>query len=235
MSIKDVFFNFLFPPVCLVCDSFGYFICPKCQQKMSKLDGFICPSCLMNCPSGELHPRCKGNIDGLISCWNYEKTTQKIIKEIKYRFYYSSIKHLIKFYLQQRQKSPAFEIFIKKKPLLIPVPLHPKRLKYRGFNQADLIVKELAKAWNLDLSNKILFRTKFSKPQAELSKKERFDNTKNMFAANPKLLKIGDKPLKDKNIILVDDVWTTGSTAQACAGVLKKLGAEQIWTVTLTR
>jgi len=229
------FLDFIFPPVCLSCNKFGDFICIKCQKQMSKLDDFICPTCLRVCLDGKQHSKCKGNINGLISCWNYEKTTQKVIKEIKYRFYYASIKPLIKLFLQQRQKSPAFEIFIKKKPLLIPVPLHPKRLKYRGFNQADLIVKELAKVWNLDLSNKILFRTKFSKPQAELSKKERLDNTKNMFATNPKLLKISDKPLKDKNIILVDDVWTTGSTAQACAGVLKKLGVAKIWTVTLAR
>jgi len=202
---------------------------------MSKLGGFICPACLMACTDGKLHSKCKGNVDGLISCWNYEKVTQKLIKEIKYRFYYASIDQLVELFLKQRQQSKALDQFLESKPICIPVPLHYKRLRYRGFNQAELIAKKLAKVWQLPISTKILIRTKFTKPQAELTKEERVENTKDMFSVNSKLLKLGKKPLTDKNILLVDDVWTTGSTCQACAKVLKNLGAGKVWVVTLAR
>ncbi len=202
---------------------------------MSKLNGFICPDCLKVCPDGNLHNSCRGSVDGLISCWNYEKVTQKIIKEIKYRFYYASIKELIHRFIGQRQTSQPFEAFLESKPLIIPIPLHPKRLGYRGFNQAELIARELQNAWQLAISTKILIRTKYTKPQAELTKQERMLNTKDMFTANPKLLKLGEKPLEGRNILLVDDVWTTGSTCQACAKVLKGLGAEKVWVVTVAR
>lgn len=234
-QLFDSLFDLIFPPICLSCDRFGYFICPNCQKQMSKLDGFICPTCLMSCPDGQLHTKCKGNVDGLISCWNYEKTTQKVIKEIKYRFYHASIGQLVELFIKQRQQSISFDRFLTSKPLIIPVPLHPKRLKYRGFNQAEMIVRKLAKVWYLPLSTQILSREKFSKPQAELSKEERAKNTKDMFGVNPKLKNIGAKPLENQNIILIDDVWTTGSTAQACTKVLKDLGAEKVWVVTMAR
>jgi len=202
---------------------------------MHLLNEFICPTCLKKCLSGALHPKCEGNIEGLISCWNYKKNTQIIIKEIKYRFYHASIKVLVEYFLQQRQKSKAFDSFLATIPIIIPVPLHPKRQKYRGFNQSELIARNLAKNWKLPFSNKILRRIKYSKPQAELSKKERLENVKNMFTPSVEILRIANRPLINKNIILVDDVWTTGATAQACAEVLKKLGSKKIWMLTLAR
>jgi len=233
--VLQTLLDLIFPPICLACDKFGYYVCPKCRKDMTKLEEFICPKCLMTCPDGKLHSGCKSDVDGLISCWNYEKTTQKVIKEIKYRFYYAGIKELMSRFFRYRQQSALFAEFVKNKPIIIPVPLHTKRLKYRGFNQAELIAKEISKVWDLPMSSKILIRTKFTKPQAELSKEERQQNTKDMFAFNPKILKLGEKPLLNKNVLLVDDVWTTGSTAQACTRILKKLGAEKVWVVTVAR
>lgn len=112
--------------------------------------------------------------------------------------------------------------FCFKNALVIPVPLHPRRERWRGFNQAELIARELADYFNLDMSVGGLIRIKHRKPQTKLNKQDRKNNIKNCFA-----WRLGG--LSGKKIILVDDVATTGSTLNECARVLKKNGAGEIW------
>ena len=133
------------------------------------------------------------------------------------------------------QKNETFAKFLESKPIIIPVPLHPKRQKLRGFNQSELIAKEVSKRFGLPFSKRIVIRKKLTKPQAELKKKERLQNMTNAFSPSPEVLRISKKPLKGRSVLLIDDVWTTGSTMQACAKVLKSLGAEKIWAFTLAR
>jgi ComF family protein len=105
----------------------------------------------------------------------------------------------------------------------------------RGFNQAQLIVKTLAKTWQLPSSFKLLQRIKNTIPQAELKKADRIKNLQGAFAPDPRLIQLGDKPLTGKNLIIIDDVWTTGSTLQEAAKVLHKLGAKKVWGLTIAR
>jgi len=105
--------------------------------------------------------------------------------------------------------------------IIVPMPLHKKRLKYRGFNQAE----ELAKHTGMPVCN-LLIRQKQTKAQATLTKKERIENTKDAFSINPKFLQ--STVLKDKTIILLDDVCTTFSTIKSAAFTLQKNGFGKI-------
>lgn len=103
------------------------------------------------------------------------------------------------------------------------VPMHSKRLKSRGYNQAELIADELSKIVNLPL-NKTLIRTKFSDNFAKLTRKERFSEAESSFEAIARN--------DDKNILLVDDVFTTGATTGGCAKALLRSGAKNIYVLT---
>lgn len=225
--------DLLFPPTCLSCAKFNFPICPDCLNKLQKTDSLICPICLEKSPLGLKHSKCQGDIDGLIFVFKYNKILQKIIKQIKYSFYFSPFNLFLKFCFKNLNKNKEFESFLKTRPIIIPVPIHKNRLKTRGFNQSYLIAKHFAKIWNLPLSTKIIFRKKDTIYQSTLKKSQRAKNMKNAFSPTCQILKLGKSPLKDKNILLVDDVFTTGITVKNCAKVIKILGANKIWVITI--
>ena len=113
--------------------------------------------------------------------------------------------------------------------ILIPVPLDKKRLKWRGFNQAEEVGKELYKFFNIPLISDCLIKIKQNLPQIELSGKQREENTKGVFSVKTKEL------INGKKIVLVDDIYTTGSTMEECAKVLKTVGAKEVLGIVVAR
>jgi len=113
--------------------------------------------------------------------------------------------------------------------ILAPVPLHPRRRRERGYNQSELLAKELAKAWNIPLNAKALRRARDTAQQALLSAEERHSNVQGAFTISPPDF------FKSKNVLLIDDVLTTGSTVNACAEALKAAGAVRVLVLALAR
>ena len=113
--------------------------------------------------------------------------------------------------------------------LLMPVPLHPRRLRERGFNQSLLLARELAKGLNADLDFLSLRRIKYTKPQTELGSEERSRNVRRAFRV------LGREAVKGRSIVLVDDVATTGSTLNECARALRKAGCREVSCLALAR
>lgn len=111
--------------------------------------------------------------------------------------------------------------------VIVPVPLHPSKKRKRGFNQAEILAKGLAEATGIPVRTDILFRIKKTKPQKKLGPRERKENLKGAFAVSA-LWKA------DRNVLLIDDIYTTGSTAERCACMLKKAGAENVWFLTIS-
>ncbi len=237
MPVINSLLNLVFPPVCLGCNKISKIICKNCLKQFQETSQFICPTCLKISPNGWLHKDCKGPIDGLTAVWQYDQKVKKVIKEIKYRYYFSAMPDLVKYFIFYLSfpKYQNLRDFLELKPIMIPVPLHPKRQKIRGFNQAALLGKALAYYWHLAYSEKILIRQEYTTPQSQLTKKERQANIKRAFSVTKQILKLGKRPLKDRYILLVDDIWTTGITMRTCARTLKLLGAEKIWALTLAR
>jgi competence protein ComFC len=112
---------------------------------------------------------------------------------------------------------------------IIPVPLHPKREKRRGFNQAQVIAKELANLQKVKLLEGVLVKTKNVPPQTFLQLKEREKNVRGAFRVVKK------EEIKDRVVLLVDDVYTTGSTVRECSLILKEAGAKEVKALTIAQ
>ena len=123
--------------------------------------------------------------------------------------------------------------------ILIPVPLHGRRLAWRGFNQAEILTKKISGYFNTELNQSLLIRRRYTLPQKEISnQKERVVNIKSAFALSPKLNlpnNTNNNLIKNKIIILVDDVCTTGSTLEDCARALSPLKPKEIWGLVIAR
>jgi len=198
--------QFINEPKCAIC---GY---PFEFQGLS----LLCAKCLTKKPS----------FDKAISIFRYNHVLRSVIGNLKYRDQTFLAQKFAPLLLEKIKDQ------IPNSPIIIAVPLHKKRLQKRKFNQAILLAKNLQKlAPQLIFLPDFLIRTKHTKPQTALKKKERENNLKNVFALNEKYL---DK-VRGQNFLLIDDVTTTGATLENCARVLKKHGAKKITALTIAK
>lgn len=229
---REFFLDILFPKFCVNCGKEGSYLCPDCFSLIEILDRQYCPFC--EPPKvvfdGKTCVSCKRskNLHGLFCASSYDNfIIKKLVRQFKYEPFLkelsSTLASLIITHLSLVNKT-NFESFA-----LIPVPLHIKRLKFRGFNPAEEIAKELSKDLKISLLSDALVKMKQTPPQMELKKEERKENIRNVFVCK--------KPeiIKNQKILLVDDVFTTGSTMEECAKVLKDSGAKEVWGVVVAR
>lgn len=208
-KIKEFIFDLLFPKFCLNCGREGSYLCPDC---FSLID------------IGEREYHFSKNLNGLYCPASYNNfIIKKIINQFKYDPFIKELSKplssLIVAYLINLDKI-NFQDFI-----LVPIPLHKKKLKRRGFNQAEEIAKELSKFLKIPLSNDVLIKTKQTPAQVELKKEEREKNIKGVFfCQKPEIV-------RERKILLVDDIFTTGSTLEENARLLKEAGAKEIWGI----
>lgn len=188
----------------------------------------ICPSCCRNSRYGLRHKYCKGDIEGLTCLWSYNGITKKIISNAKYRYLYDQLGELVK--LDERVELEFFRRFLEEKPIVVPVPLHPKRLRERGFNQAAVAASLFANRYSLIVDN-LLVRIRETPQQVGRTREERLRAMEGAF----RISNYSNYSNSPKNILLVDDVWTTGATLRECAKTLKKAGVENIWGFVLAR
>ncbi len=227
----------LFPAFCVSCGKEGRYLCEKCHVFAGEAS-LICPVCQESSFTGETHAKCKNRygLNGLANCWEYEGAVKKILGRIKYRGITNAIQELAAISFQMMAADQArFDTFFKfllDEPRITYVPMFSAKEKKRGFNQAKLIAKKLAKI-NGQAVLSLLTKTKNTKSQTELTKKERLENVKNTFAIAKGRLKSDFNQIK--RVVLVDDIYTTGATMQECCKVLKKAGAKEVWGFTLAR
>ena len=112
---------------------------------------------------------------------------------------------------------------------IVPVPLHPRRLRWRGFNQAVILAREVSRLWQLPMDPFILFRSRETLPQTQLPEEERRKNVRRAFSLNPA------KSVEGKTLLLVDDVYTSGATVNECSRTLMRAGAKEVHVFTLAR
>lgn len=216
MSVLD----FFFPKRCLGCGRVGEYFCAACRKKIVVIKRPICPECGRPAFDSATHPGCRGRytIDGLTSFFRYESIIQKAVKALKYRFVSDLATEFVSLIPQD---------LFPKSSCLIPIPLYPTRLRERGYNQAEVMGKLIAAKLNIVMRTDILRRTKQTVPQVE--KKQRKDRLKNM----EKVFSVSS-PVSP-NILLFDDVFTTGATMRSAANVLKRNGAKIVWGITMAR
>lgn len=217
------------PVVCLGCPAYDCWLCPACQKKVAPRPTSHCLFCGQKTIIGETCPLCRPEraLDGLLSFFPYaDDLIQSIIKTWKYRGVKNlttGIGQMIKDGLLSARKQRYF--LQSGDSLLVPVPLHKRRLRQRGFNQSELLAGEISKFLDIPVLG-ILGRRRATAPQAVLAGQDRQINTLAAFTLLP------SARVADKTVILVDDVATTGATLAAAARVLKDGGASSVWAIT---
>ncbi len=215
----------LFPPRCAVCGRLGEELCQACVSAFPALSGPACTVCGEPQAESTACSRCAARrplFEYVRSAYHYEGGVQKAIHAMKYR-------------RRQALATPLAEALTRgiNTPdgtmVLCPVPLHPDRQAERGFNQAELLAAELAHLWGLFLlPSAALQRIRVTVNQVGLDYKARQANVDAAFAADRMLV-------ADHDILLIDDVCTTGATLNACAGALLAAGAASVYGITLAR
>jgi len=172
------------------------------------------------------HPAASAMIDGIRAPYLFEGPLRTALHRLKYRGWRAAAPELgglLAGYLEHH-KFPAPPTG----QILVPVPLHPRRLRSRGYNQSYLLAKEVGKLLDIPVRQDLVARTKDSPPQVEVrSSGQRRANAAGSFT--------GAAAAEGLSILLVDDIATTGSTLFACAAALKKAGAAKVWGLVLAR
>lgn len=230
-------FDFIFPKKCVNCRKTDDYLCQNCFIYLSFDTNSLCLVCNRASFNNLTHPKCisKYSIDGCFSALAYNKTAQKLIYNFKYKPYLSDLKHFLSdlFYESiiqnenfQRQIQAGEWIFV-------PIPLYSSKLRKRGYNQSEILAKELSKKFGFSTQN-LIKRTRDTKTQFKLKKEEREENMKEAFEIlNHPSASSGFR--KNCSIFLVDDIVTTGSTLKEAANILKRNGANKVFGLTLAR
>lgn len=230
MNLLDLFF----PKKCLGCGKTGGYFCAECLNFVSPASERICPVCEKPSIGGLTHPRCRTftSLDGLTSVFAYKGIIKKAITKLKYKFVSDIASDLVEIFLSFCGEDKTFSrICQQSKIVLVPIPLHPQRKKWRGFNQSELLGKMIADNLSIKFLPDLLIRIKNTTPQVNLREKERKVNIKDAFSLslNSQLL------INNYSILLFDDVWTSGATLKEACKTLKRSGAKMVWGLTLAR
>lgn len=215
-QLKKFLLDLLFPISCLGCGKEDFWLCKECLNRIKiseeiNLDNLV-----------------SDNLKEVFVVVSYDdQILQKAIHLLKYNFI-KDLAPVLARLIQKYVKAKSLESLFSQ-AILIPIPLHKKRVLWRGFNQAQLLGAELANLLNLKLASGVLKRSRPSQPQASLKEQERLKNIINTFKIRSPLEILG------KNVILIDDVVTTGATMNECARILKNAGAKNVYGLALAK
>lgn len=214
MNFINSALDYFFPPICGMCGEINEnYICNNCYENIKKIK-----KCVIN----EYNNR---NFSKHLYNFRYEGIIRNKIIEYKFEDKGYLYKMFAKIILSDKKTCN----FIKKYDVIIPVPISKKRKKKRGYNQSELVANELAQKLNQDIWTDIIIKKKDNKPQSELNKLERIKNVEDIYEIN--------KPIevKNKKVLLLDDIYTTGSTVNEIARKLKQNQTQEIGVITLAK
>ena len=207
--------DLIFPPVCGICNKkINTYLCEKCEKEINKI------TCV-----GENRYDNK-YFSTHMYLFKYEGIIRN--KIISYKF--NDKPYLYKTFCEFIVKNKKVCEFLKKYDIIISVPMYKKKKNQRGYNQSELIAKETAKkVENIEYRNDILIKIRNTAKQSSLNKEQRKENLKNAYVVNNK------EYILNKNILIFDDIYTTGSTANECAKMLKEAGAKDVGILTIAK
>lgn len=219
-KLKGRALDIFFPRWCIGCGREGGFICDSCCRALPRIMPPLCPRCGRPQTSGVLCSSCVGwqtKINGIRSPFRFDGVIRQAIHQLKYRNLRAlaqPLAGLLQDYLATNPLSGE---------VLVPVPLHQKRLRERGYNQSRQLARELGELISLPVVDDCLIRHRLAPSQTRaVTVEERRRNVADAFSCR-------DGRLKDKQVLLLDDVSTSGATLDAGAAVLKAAGAASVW------
>jgi ComF family protein len=225
--------EFFLPRLCLFCgagvgEEASQALCPECEARIEWVASPLCPCCGRVFANREGSDRLCGDcakqappFDRARAAAFYEGPVAEAIKRFKFSGQMAYLP-----LMQSWLKRPGCLELLAEADFLLPVPLHPRRLRARGFNQALLLARGFKE---VPLAREVLTRLRHTVPQVGLNPKERRDNVKGAFGV------WRSEAVKGKNLLLVDDLYTTGATARECAQALRRAGAARVSVLTVAR
>lgn len=211
-QITTSILDFLFPIQCLGCKKEKTYCCETCFLEIPRLD--------------KKFPQ--KSDDWIFAAAKFKE--KSLLACLIHFFKYDGIRTINSTFMNLFPNSSPFP-FIQTKTILIPVPLHPRRFRKRGFNQSALIAEHLGKRWNYRVLPDLLIRHRFTQAQAELTKEKRLTNVRDAFRLKSSEIFLDETT----QYLLVDDVCTTGATLTECAKALETGGAKHIYGVVIAR
>lgn len=221
--------DIFYPRRCVICDRVlsleQKFLCRECEMVLQYTGENYCLKCGRTVREEEEYcPACQGKeyaFESGRSLFLYDA----VLRESIARFKYHGRQEYAAFYANAMYRELGDWIRALQPDALIPVPIHKKRYQKRGYNQAEVLAKELGKCMDIPVLSDYLVRVKNTLPQKELSKRERLENLSGAFSVR----RGGGELYKKLNcVIIVDDIYTTGSTIEMCARILKEEGIRSI-------
>ncbi len=229
--------HFFFPKECVHCGRLldyrnREYLCPACEKLITQVCQPLCDRCGRPL-SGEIEysfdcPACRENPP------RFRRARSAFLligpgKSLVLKYKYSSNPYLSAPAINRIFKTGGEEYWWSDYDLIIPVPLHPRKARERGFNQSGVLAHGLSRRTGIKLSRKGLVRTRYTGTQTRLSRKDRRKNVKGAFRVSE------GADLNGKSVLLVDDVYTTGATVNECANVLMEAGVVRVDVLTLAR
>lgn len=223
--------EYIFLPVCGICGKLGEgYLCKECEKSIKEYcieqKAFAKNNKIKNIEkSKELTNTNQNSQTKIRHLLKYEGLVRKLL--IDYKFNDKS--YLYKTFCEIIKNDKKTLDFIKSYDIIIPVPIHKKRMKTRGYNQSELIARELAKICGKKMYTDVLIKIKNNKAQSTLNKEERKNNAKNVY----KLCKL--EKINNKKVLILDDIYTTGATVKECALELSKANVKEIGIFTVAK
>ncbi|MFH0801458.1 MAG: ComF family protein [bacterium] len=231
MNLLDLILDFLFPTRCFLCRrSAATTFCEECRSRVSPIPSHSCFRCSHPLGRGESGPICrrcrktKQSYERALSAGLYAGVLRKAILLLKYRG-----KKRLTEPLSQMMALTWEAKSLPRPDFIVPVPLHPAKLRKRGYNQSELLAKCLGEKFEVAVNSTSLIRCRDTAPQNRLKKEEREKNVRGAFDVLP------DSLPRDTRALLVDDVMTTGATMREASLALLKSGIREVYALTAAR
>lgn len=217
--------DWLFPPRCAGCQTLGTVWCPDCHSRVQRIVDPLCPICGLPLKAESACSACSSRRFAFTAARAWGHYADEL------RLAILSLKHRRNEALGAELAQGLAEVFRRQAwtiDLLVPIPLAPGRRRQRGYNQVDLLARPFAVATGIRLADQALVRRHETLPQFEMNAAQRWENVRDAFAA-------GSTPLQGMNVLVMDDIMTSGATLNAAAQALKIAGAGRVYALTLAR
>ena len=216
MNLLDTVLNFIFPPTCGFCNKMreGY-LCQDCKQKITNSNFYL--------NQLDFYQNKDNFIEEHFYLFSYVEPIRGKILQYKFDDKAYLANTIYEFFMNNEK----LYRFLKKYDIMIPIPISLSRKRERGYNQSELLARKISKMAGIPIEMQVLKKAKNNQPQSSLNKEQRRENVKNVYKVQ------NEVKIQNKEILLLDDIYTTGSTANECARMLKQAGCQTVGILTI--